>query len=116
MIRPTTPNDTTALIALADATGLLGPSQLEDLSEMLSDYFSANSDSDRSWLVDDDNSVVGDTFYIHVYNFNFFSLINFKLILNYMGINVRSQKHVLKAIQAFSVCLVHLYRGKFSLI
>lgn len=39
MIRPTIPNDTTALIALADATGLFQPNQLEELGEMLSDYF-----------------------------------------------------------------------------
>jgi len=59
MIRPTTPDDTTALIALADATGLFQPNQLEELGEMLSDYFGGNSDSNRLWITDDDNEVVG---------------------------------------------------------
>ncbi|WP_341530278.1 GNAT family N-acetyltransferase [Nostoc sp. UHCC 0302] len=67
MIRPTMPNDTTALIALADATGLFQPNQLEELGEMLSEYFSCSSDSDslpddkteRFWITDDDNGVVG---------------------------------------------------------
>ena len=58
MIRPTTPDDTTALITLADATGLFQPDQLEELSEMLSDYFRDNSD-DRLWITDDDKGVVG---------------------------------------------------------
>jgi ribosomal protein S18 acetylase RimI-like enzyme len=67
MIRPTIPNDTTALIALADATGLFQPKQLEELGKMLSDYFGGSSDSDslrdgkpeRFWITDDDNGAVG---------------------------------------------------------
>ncbi|MEH1810671.1 GNAT family N-acetyltransferase [Nostoc sp.] len=67
MIRPTMPDDTTALIALADATGLFQPNQLEELGEMLSDYFGGGSDSDslqdakaeRFWITDDDNGAVG---------------------------------------------------------
>ncbi|MBW4633592.1 MAG: GNAT family N-acetyltransferase [Iphinoe sp. HA4291-MV1] len=67
MIRPTMPDDTTALIALADATGLFQPKQLEELGEMLSDYFGGSSDSyslrdgkaDRFWITDDDNGAVG---------------------------------------------------------
>ena len=58
MIRPTTPDDTAALIALADTTGLFQPNQLEELSEMLSDYFGGNSD-DHFWITDDDNGAVG---------------------------------------------------------
>ena len=58
MIRSTTPDDMIALIALADATGLFQPNQLEDLGEMLSDYFGSNSD-DHLWITDDDNGVVG---------------------------------------------------------
>ena len=52
------PDDTTALIALADATGLFQPNQLEELGEMLSDYFGGDSD-DRFWITDDDNGLVG---------------------------------------------------------
>ncbi|MEJ6485580.1 GNAT family N-acetyltransferase [Nostoc punctiforme UO1] len=67
MIRPTMPDDTTALIALADATGLFQPNQLEELGEMLSDYFSGSSDrgslpdgkGERFWITDDDNGAVG---------------------------------------------------------
>ena len=59
MIRSTTPDDTIALIALANATGLFQPNQLESLGEMLSDYFDGNSDRDRFWITDDDNGVVG---------------------------------------------------------
>lgn len=59
MIRPIAPDDTTALIALANATGLFEPNQLEELGEILSDYFEGNSDSDRFWLVDEDNGLVG---------------------------------------------------------
>jgi len=53
------PDDTAALIALADATGLFGANQLEELGSMLSDYFGGNSDSNRLWITDDDNGAVG---------------------------------------------------------
>lgn len=58
MIRPIAPDDTTALIALANMTGLFEPKQLEELGEILSDYFATNS-SNRFWIVDDDNGLVG---------------------------------------------------------
>jgi len=58
MIRSTTPNDTIALIAIADAIGFQ-PNELEDLSEMLSDYFGSDSESDHFWITDDDNGPVG---------------------------------------------------------
>ena len=58
MIRPSTPDDTIALIAIADAIGFQ-PTELDQLSEMLSDYFSGDSNSDRFWLTDDDNGPVG---------------------------------------------------------
>jgi GNAT superfamily N-acetyltransferase len=56
MIRPTTPDDTTALIAMADAIGFQ-PNEIEELSQMLADYF--GGDSDRFWITDDDNGAVG---------------------------------------------------------
>jgi GNAT superfamily N-acetyltransferase len=58
MIRPSTPDDTIALIAIADAIGFQ-PNELEELSEMLSDYFSSDSDSDHFWITDDDNGPIG---------------------------------------------------------
>lgn len=64
MIRPTTPDDTPALIALAEATGLFQPEQLQELREMLIDYCNSNSDSsngdsDRVWIMDDEREPVG---------------------------------------------------------
>lgn len=56
MIRPTKPEDTTALISLAEATGLFEPEQLEELNEMLTAYFNGNSGSDRFWLTDNDGN------------------------------------------------------------
>ncbi|NJR20902.1 MAG: GNAT family N-acetyltransferase [Richelia sp. CSU_2_1] len=58
MIRSIAPDDTTALIAIAGAIGFQ-PKELEELSEMLADYFSGDSDSDRFWLTDDDSGPVG---------------------------------------------------------
>lgn len=56
MIRPTTPNDIAALIALADATGMFQPNQLDELGAMLADYFGGNSDSDHFWITDEDDN------------------------------------------------------------
>lgn len=58
MIRSIAPDDKTVLIAIAEAIGFQ-PKELEELSEMLADYFSGNSNSDRFWLTDDDNGPVG---------------------------------------------------------
>jgi ribosomal protein S18 acetylase RimI-like enzyme len=59
MIRPITPNDITALIALAEASGLFQPHETEILSQMLSDYFGSEADSQEFWLTDDDDGLVG---------------------------------------------------------
>ncbi len=59
MIRSTTPDDRIALIALAEATGLFEANQLDEVGEMLADYFGGNSDSDRFWITDDDDGPVG---------------------------------------------------------
>ncbi len=58
MIRPSIPDDTLALIAIADAIGFQA-NELEELSEMLTDYFGGDSNSDHFWLTDDDNGPVG---------------------------------------------------------
>lgn len=57
MIRPTTREDTTALLSLAEATGLFPPEGLELLRQMLAESFDDSSDS--FWLTDDDGSPVG---------------------------------------------------------
>ena len=58
MIRPTTPDDAAALIALAGAIGFES-NELEALSEMLADYFDGDSNSGHFWLTDDDDAPVG---------------------------------------------------------
>jgi len=55
MIRPTIADDTTALITIADAIGFQ-PNELEELSEMLVNYFSGDSDTAHFWLTDDDEN------------------------------------------------------------
>jgi ribosomal protein S18 acetylase RimI-like enzyme len=42
MIRPTTPADTPALLALTQGTGVFKPHEIEALNEVLSDYHAAN--------------------------------------------------------------------------
>ncbi len=59
MIRSTTPDDTTALLALAEATGLFESSHLEELAQILNQHFSDGTDSQGMWLSDYDNELVG---------------------------------------------------------
>jgi ribosomal protein S18 acetylase RimI-like enzyme len=59
MIRLTTPDDTTALIALAAASGLFDPNQTDDLAQMLDKHFSNRNETKDIWLTDDDNEPVG---------------------------------------------------------
>jgi ribosomal protein S18 acetylase RimI-like enzyme len=42
MIRPTTPADTEALVAIASSTGVFKPMELEALREVLADYHASN--------------------------------------------------------------------------
>ncbi|MBD3885904.1 GNAT family N-acetyltransferase [Phormidium tenue FACHB-886] len=57
MIRPTMPNDIKALLALAEATGLFESSQIDELTQMLNQHFS--TDSQGIWLTDYDDKPVG---------------------------------------------------------
>jgi ribosomal protein S18 acetylase RimI-like enzyme len=59
MIRLTTPDDTTALIALAAASGLFDPNQTDDLAQMLDKHFSDKDETQDIWLTDYDNEPVG---------------------------------------------------------
>jgi ribosomal protein S18 acetylase RimI-like enzyme len=59
MIRLTTPEDTDALLALAEATGLFEANQIEDLSQMLDQHFNNEIDSSGIWLTDYDSKPVG---------------------------------------------------------
>ena len=44
MIRPTTPADTPALLALTEATGVFKPHEVQALDEVLADYHAKNRD------------------------------------------------------------------------
>jgi ribosomal protein S18 acetylase RimI-like enzyme len=59
MIRLTTTNDVTDVIALAQASGLFEPSQTEELRQMLDQYFNSETEHQDLWFTDDDNGVVG---------------------------------------------------------
>jgi ribosomal protein S18 acetylase RimI-like enzyme len=59
MIRLTTPDDTNALLALAEATGLFESNQIEELAQMLNQHFSDETDSQGIWFSDYDNEPVG---------------------------------------------------------
>ncbi|MEB3213704.1 MAG: GNAT family N-acetyltransferase [Leptolyngbyaceae bacterium] len=59
MIRLTTPDDTNKLLALAEAIGLFEPNQIEELAQMLGQYFSNEADREGLWFTDDDNEPVG---------------------------------------------------------
>jgi ribosomal protein S18 acetylase RimI-like enzyme len=59
MIRLTTPNDTTALLALAEATGLFESNQIEELTQMLNQHLGDEADSQGIWFTDYDNEPVG---------------------------------------------------------
>lgn len=59
MIRLTTLNDVTALIALAEASGLFEPSQTEYLAQMLDRHFSEKDETQDLWFTDYDTEPVG---------------------------------------------------------
>ncbi len=54
MIRPTKPEDTRALLAIASTIGF-EPNEIEYLGKMLADYFGGNTDSDSFWITDEDD-------------------------------------------------------------
>jgi ribosomal protein S18 acetylase RimI-like enzyme len=58
MIRLITPDDKTALIALAESVDLFGPDELGQVSEMLSGYLDGNNESGEFWITDDDNGLI----------------------------------------------------------
>jgi ribosomal protein S18 acetylase RimI-like enzyme len=59
MIRLATPNDTSVLISLAEASGLFEPHQTEELSQMLAQHFGSDGESPDLWITDDYNGPVG---------------------------------------------------------
>ena len=64
MLRPTTPADTDALVALTDATGFFKPHEVETLREVLDDYHAESHELGhvcRTW--DEDGSPAGFAYY-----------------------------------------------------
>lgn len=59
MIRPIASDDTPALIALAEASGLFGPHETEELALILAEHFSGETNSQDIWITDDDDGLVG---------------------------------------------------------
>jgi ribosomal protein S18 acetylase RimI-like enzyme len=59
MIRPTTSDDISALISLAETSGLFEPNQTDELSQMLAQHFDGDGSSRDFWITDDDNGLVG---------------------------------------------------------
>jgi ribosomal protein S18 acetylase RimI-like enzyme len=59
MIRLTSQDDTTALIAVAEASGLFDPNQTDSLAQMLDKHFSDRNETQDIWLTDYDNEPVG---------------------------------------------------------
>lgn len=53
MIRPTTPADQAALIALVEATGLFEPEEMGELDQIMTAYFS-DHETREIWLTDDE--------------------------------------------------------------
>ncbi len=58
MIRSITPDDTDALIALADSIKLFSPDQLGELRYMLTDSLSKAGDTCPFWITDDGDGLV----------------------------------------------------------
>lgn len=63
MIRPTTPDDTDALLALAVAAGMAPPGQTQAIAEVLADHFSGRLGPDHHWITDDEGGPVGVAYY-----------------------------------------------------
>ncbi|MBA4063604.1 MAG: GNAT family N-acetyltransferase [Isosphaera sp.] len=59
VIRPTTPDDTAAILALAVATGLAPPDATDELRDVLASHFAGTLGRDHTWVTDDDGGPVG---------------------------------------------------------
>jgi ribosomal protein S18 acetylase RimI-like enzyme len=64
MIRPTTPEDTPALLKLTEGTGVFKPHEIQALDEVLSDYHAGNRDEGHVAVTDErDGRALGYAYY-----------------------------------------------------
>ena len=63
MIRPATPDDKKALMAIAEAIGMFSSQELLELGGMLTEYFYGNLGNDHFWSTYDDGEPVGVAYY-----------------------------------------------------
>ncbi len=63
MIRPTTPADTDAILALAVSSGLFPPEGTEEVAGVLAAALRGELGPDHCWLTDDDGGPVGVAYY-----------------------------------------------------
>lgn len=64
MIRPTDPNDTSTLVAMADATGMFKPLEIQALQEVLDDYFAMNQrEGHLSITLEQEGAILGFAYY-----------------------------------------------------
>ena len=61
MIRQATADDKDSLLAIAQATGLFAPEELEGFGEMMDDQLSGAEE--QCWIADDENGIVGAAYY-----------------------------------------------------
>jgi hypothetical protein len=63
MIRPTTTEDTAAILALAVSSGLFPPDATDEVATVLAGSLAGENGSDHVWLTDDDGGPVGVAYY-----------------------------------------------------
>jgi ribosomal protein S18 acetylase RimI-like enzyme len=63
MIRPTTPEDTAAILALAVSSGLFPPDATDEVAAVLAGSLAGENGPDHVWLTDDDGGPVGVAYY-----------------------------------------------------
>jgi ribosomal protein S18 acetylase RimI-like enzyme len=63
MIRPTTPADTPAILALAVSSGLFPPDATDEVAAVLAGCLAGENGPDHVWLTDDDGGPVGVAYY-----------------------------------------------------
>lgn len=63
MIRNATPDDKVALLALAEATELFSPEDLEGFAGMMDEQLASGTEGDDVWITDDEDGLRGAAYY-----------------------------------------------------